>query len=161
MPTAKVFLAQTIKENLFSLLWLAILFVGAGLSLMSLPFFSQPESLNLYAITCFVTLLYLPPKFWSHLVLSSLWVDLMYNVTFGCHAFMILLQYGAIFIMKEKLKDYGFLSHWVIFGASYVVIYTVIGFSPLTQSWVTLILYPFLLVGLVQVLSWCRQVNYE
>jgi len=84
----------------------------------------------------------------------------MYNVTFGCHAFMILLQYGAIFIMKDLLKDYGFLSHWVIFGASFVVIHTLIGDVPLIQSGVTLILYPFVLIGFVKVLSWCRQVNY-
>ncbi|HBN22647.1 MAG TPA: hypothetical protein DD412_05355 [Holosporales bacterium] len=162
MVTFKTLFARNVNQALFVFLVLASLFVAAALSLIPVPIFFKgpPLFVHFYAVICFAALLYLPAWFWFCFLLPSLWLDLMLETFLGFHAVLILLQQGAISLMKKFLKGYGFLSHWAVFSFSYVVIFTFLDAFSLSQSALTILAYPLLFNGIIMFFSRFRWMIY-
>lgn len=160
MVKAKTVLMHTFVRFLFSTLLLAIFFSVAALSLMPIPFASPPLSIHFFAIMAFVSLFYLPPKLWPFLVLPSLWLDFITGLPLGAHATFVALQYGALWLMRTFVKDYGFVSHWAVFSFSFALIYRVWGDISLLTIFCTVLAYPLILSVLVGFFSRFRPVSY-
>ncbi len=162
MVSLKILFARNVNQALFSFLISVGFFVAAALSLIPLPIFFKGPVLfiHFYAIFCFASLLYLPPRFWFCFLLPSLWLDLMLETFLGFHVLLVILQQGSILLMKKFLKDYGFLSHWAVFSLSHVFIFTFLNVFALSQSVLTILTYPLLLKGIVAFFSRFRRMIY-
>ena len=158
MGLVKILWAERLEKTLFSFLLLLMFFVAAGLSLAPLPFIPDTLFIHFYGTLSFISLLYLPKSYWLLLLLPSLWLDLILQTPLGSHLVIHVLQYGFVFFMEKFLSDYGFLFHWAICCLSQTLLFSLLSPLNLTQTYLTLLIYPFILTWFLKFLTTFKKV---
>ncbi len=160
MVKAKNLWARRLTTLFFISLFLGVLLVSAALSVERTPFLPSGMHIHFFAALSFVSFLYVPSRFWPLLILPGIFLDHILQMPLGSHIVFMLLQYGCIFMMKSSLKNYGFFSHWVVFGISYSLIFTLLSPFSFLQSALTILFYPLILTWFLKFLFPFKQVSH-
>ena len=160
MVKAKTLWAARLKVLVFMSLLVGVFLTSAALSLIQFPFLPEGGNIYLFAALSFVSLLYLPPQFWPLLMVPAFFLDAVLELPLGSHLVLVIFQYGGVLIMKSSLKDYGFLSHWIVFGLSYALIFLL--FTPFSffQIIPLILIYPLILTWFLNFLMAFKQVSH-
>ena len=159
MVRAKTLWKKRLNTLVFTFLLLSLFSLAAACSLMPLPLLTHPLYLHFYGALSFVALLYLPPKFWPFVMIPGFWLDMILQLPGGTHLIVLGLQYGCIFLMRSFLKEYRFLSNWGVFAASYGILFTLLTPFQLSQTYLTILIYPFVLTWFLKFLFSFKQVH--